>query len=446
MEDTPHDAERDPTYDEEKEDETESPAENNDLEEWQQEIVKKFKKELQATKHWTKEEFDKLEDGKLTGSSAYLNDSIFHYVLLLAKSQYPHIQGLQDTMDYATVGLDRVDPKLPFLQPAHSGALHWTLLSNVQLSEEERCNRKLCLYDSMVNLSTESDLQAALPSAIEWQACQAYAKETWRQAQPIHILGMPCEQQSNSYDCGMYVVMNMVSLAMGHDPSSIVYKGNFRKQLLSMIKRGELCMFHHEKLDPSGPNQRKFTVFSQTKVRKAVFLQPTTNTILPVCYCQQSESYDNVVFCSECNVIYHQQCHLMGSNTGRRSIAESLDGFLCFSCRISGDYTRGFGIVPAPEPQSIKRVIREIDSLPYNKLAAHVHKLILKKKEVPVTMASYHTVQCLLARYDLNSLSSKSSPLWTAVENFYNRHCHNLPRPRSFDEFTIADVTILRLM
>ncbi len=417
----------------------------HDLEDWQAKIVKMYKEEYQAFKHWGREEFDILTDVSKTGPGAYFNDTMFHYVMLLMKKQFPHVQGLQDTVDYKSSGMERTDPRLPIIQPAHSGGMHWTLLSNMILTEEDRKRQKICLYDSMIHLRKESDFQQEIPSAIEWQACQILCKEKHEDSEAIDIIGMPCEQQKNSQDCGLHVVQNMVTLAMGLDPSTIIYEQNGRGQLMDMISKCELRMFDHRKFDPAGPDRGCFTVFSRTRVHKKVLLTKNTTTVLPICFCQQTESWDNIVFCAKCSGMYHQKCHLMGTNTTGKSIADSLDCFLCFKCREPGKYSKGFGNVPEPNQDCIDRIVETINKLPFHKLCGHYLKLVCKTKQVPVTLTDYQTVQSLLAKYDLNALNSKSSRLLVAVKNFYNRHCSLLPKHRPFEEFTIADITLFTL-
>ena len=43
---------------------------------------------------------------------------------------------------------------------------------------------------------------------------------------------LPCHQQRDSYECGMFSIANAVSLAFGYLPSDMRYIGSLRAQLL----------------------------------------------------------------------------------------------------------------------------------------------------------------------------------------------------------------------
>ncbi len=411
------------------------------LEDWQQEIVNRFKHDFGAGKQWRKTDFEKLSDANICGTAAYLNDTIFHYVLLLMKAQFPEIQGLQDTVDYKITGFRKIDPSKPFLQPVHSGALHWALLTNIPLNQTERQGNAVCLFDSMIRLSRQSDSQADIPSAIMWQVAQLYKKNNWKEAEPIDVHGMPCAQQENGHDCGMHVIMNLTALAFGYDPSKIVFKTNGRAELLDMIQKCTLRMFPFEEFDCDGPAQKKFTVMSQGRMQKRIFLKKTTTTLLPLCICQLPESWDNVVFCSQCNKMFHQACHFMGTPTRGRSIADTLPTFKCFSCREPGDYETLSCGSTKPDYEAIDQVVAKIDQLESHKLCAHYHKLIQVKRDAPKSLRDFQTLCGILAKYDLNTFASPrhGGLLYVSLKNFYNRHSPQLPERVQFDECSIID-------
>ena len=95
----------------------------------------------------------------------------FEYFRILLKKQFPKIGGLFDTLLYRRQGFSKVPHNTPFLQPCHSGGLHWSLLSNLHVRESER-HFKVSLYDSLINFELGSKNQCVISSAIEWQACQ----------------------------------------------------------------------------------------------------------------------------------------------------------------------------------------------------------------------------------------------------------------------------------
>ena len=57
---------------------------------------------------------------------------------------------------------------------------------------------------------------------------------------------LPCHQQRDSHDCGMFSIANAVSLAFGYLPSDIRYIGSLRAQLLEMLKDGVVKPFNFE--------------------------------------------------------------------------------------------------------------------------------------------------------------------------------------------------------
>ncbi len=418
----------------------------NDMEQWQKDVLENFRTYFKAEKDWVKSDFDKFSNPSLSGAAAYLNDRIFHYVLLMMKNQFPHIKGLQDTVDYKHSGLKRVDPPDIFLQPAHSGALHWTLLTNMSLTDEERKEgNKICLFDSMVHLSKRSEFEAEVPSAVMWQAAQLCRKKQWKKAIPIDVYGMPCAQQENGHDCGMHTIMNMVALAFGHDPSKIVYKSNGRKELLEMICHGSLKMFEYEKYCPNGEYRSRFSVLTSGQLKKRVQLEKTTMTMLPLCHCQLPESWDNVIFCSKCSQIYHQKCHFMGPPASRgRSIADTIDTFVCFSCRKPGEYVDSCGNALHPNIEAIEEVANKIDQLESYKLCAHYHFLINEQKNVPTNVREYETLMTIIAKYDLNTLAlpNPKSRLYVSLKNFHNRHAAQLPSKITFETVGVPEVTL----
>ena len=422
--------------------------EEEGLEKWQKDVVANFREYFKSEKTWEKSDFELLANPSISGSAAYLNDRIFHYVLLLMKKQFPHIQGLQDTVDYKHCGLKRVSPPAIFLQPAHSGALHWTLLTNIPLSEKEREEgNKVCVFDSMVHLSKRSELEADIPCAVLWQAAQIHRKKHWKEAVPIDVYGMPCPQQENGHDCGMHVVMNMVALAFGYNPSKIVYKSDGRRELLKMICDGKLSMFAHENYDENGKHRSKFTVLTTGKLQKRVQLKKTTKTMLPFCHCQLPESWDNVVFCSKCNGMYHQRCHFMGPSARGRSIADTMENFVCFSCRKPGEYKDFLGNQVLPNYGAIEEVANKIDQLESYKLCAHYHFLINEKSNVPTNLREYETLQAILAKFDLNTLSESSpnTSIYVSLKNFHNRYASMLPKEVVFDEVGVTKMTLFAI-
>ena len=68
-------------------------------------------------------------------------------------------------------------------------------------------------------LSFYSKSQADVPFAIEWQACQLLlSRESHidNYGRIIEITIMPCAQQKNTYDCGIFTMANFDKIILEH--------------------------------------------------------------------------------------------------------------------------------------------------------------------------------------------------------------------------------------
>ena len=412
------------------------------LEDWQKDVNKSMQ-QYGASRLWTRDDFEKLLDTTRSGSAAYLNDNHFIYASALVKQQFPNIQSLQDTLDYKVMGLKRVDPTKSFLQPVHSGAFHWALLTNIPLTKEERSGwNKICLFDSMIQLERDSMTTFKLAPAIEWQVTQLLKSQNLKS---IEVICMPCEQQQNSHDCGMYTIANLFSLAHGISPSNITYKGDLRGQFLKMLEAGKSDLFQHEVVTISSSSKIKFMTQYAGKVQKKVPLKTMYRSILPICFCMMPESWDNVVVCDDCERTYHQRCSLLGQTDKGSTIAAKLKTFLCFKCRKPGVYGSGFCVPGLPDRRSEEEVAKKIDLLPSHKLCTYYHIVERQKIEVPCTMHDYRTMEELIVKYDLNSLYHKAGAIYVSIRNFYNSHSSALLDPKLFEDVLPTQLTVFAL-
>ncbi len=419
--------------------------ENKSRDNWQRDVISMMRN-YGATRQWTREDFERLIDEKRVGSAAYLNDSHFHYVSVLLKQQFPEIQSLQDTVDYKVLGLKKVDPSKPFIQPVHSGAFHWALLTNIPLSQEERsAGNKICLFDSLVHLEKDSETQCKIPPAITWQAAQLLKKEKEEEVVGIDIICMPCEQQQNAHDCGIFVICNMTAVALGYTPSSVAYKGNLREQFLQMIKSGRMQMFQHEYAPLSGSSRVKFMTPYNGRIKKKVPLRKMHKCMLPICYCQMPETWDNVVCCDSCQKMYHQSCNLMGASEKGASIAAALKQFYCFNCKKPGDYNSGFIVSGAPNQEIIEDMANKILVLPSYKLCHHYNLTERVKVQAPRTIHDYRTIEEIIIKFDLNALCHRKGPLYVAINNFYNKNSSAIGECSPFQTIPVPQLIVFAI-
>ena len=64
---------------------------------------------------------------------------------------------------------------------------------------------------------------------------------------------MPCSQQKNGYDCGVYAIGNLVELAYGDPSKSKFIDGNLREHVINMFESKSLTRFPSEKLKAGRP-------------------------------------------------------------------------------------------------------------------------------------------------------------------------------------------------
>jgi hypothetical protein len=103
------------------------------------------------------------------------------------------------------------------------------------------------LYDSFTQLDQKHKPTSVHPT-YEWQVAQLLKKSSTGSVLKIQVRS--CQQQANRlsinlHDCGLYLIMNCVSLALGKSPEHVFYTPGFWHQLLEMFKKGKIEMFQH---------------------------------------------------------------------------------------------------------------------------------------------------------------------------------------------------------
>ncbi len=352
---------------------------------------------------------------------------------------------MQATSQYEISGFNKIDPNKDFLQPIHSGGSHWSLLSNIGLSQAEKSSgNKILYFDSLIHLNSK-DTQAMIPPAATWQAAQLLKKEDPLNARPIDIVVIPVHQQSNTTDCGLHVLATMMTLATGLNPSEIVYKPGMRTQLLNMFKSQKALMFDYELRNDNGPNRSKFTVTSGGRLKKPIVLRPMTTTFETICFCQHPRSWDNIIICDVCHSEMHQRCCLIGPEIRGQGIAEVLKEFVCFSCRKSGQYSIGFSLIEPPDQEAIQSVSSAIENVNSVNLATIYGLIVNYRRPVPSKIADYRMMETIYQRYDLNAVCERKGPIYVAMKNYYSNNQRDMYNKKDFSELNLGHLIYMAL-
>ena len=411
------------------------------LEDYQVEVNKTMK--LFGGHEWDRTDFAILEC-----STGFLTDNHFAWYVKLMKKQFPEIEGFNDTVLYTSRGYDSVSSDKVFIQPCHSGSIHWTLLTNINVQQEER-GRKVCLYDSLVNFKYQSKVDCDVPPAIEWQAAQLIPKENCRNGKVIEILVTPCEQQQNGSDCGVFTMFNGIALANGYLPEELIYTSqNKRQELLSMFRQGHLSMPEFALRNSNRNFEYRFMRPVLARIQEMVLLPKIIHQVLLVCDCRMPENYDNVVCCDKCENIFHQSCYMMGASLRGNTIAAQLQCFLCYQCRKSGEYNFLEQSHLKPNVQAIKSVAAKIMKLPAFKIGKFVPRVkhLTQSKYFPSTLEQYYKVEQIIAKYDFNSVAHQQGELYAAKSQFYQNNVKNTIIKTSFHDFNRTQLVHLALL
>jgi hypothetical protein len=390
--------------------------------------VKNSLHRIQGNKVFGPEDFDILDNQSLSGTAAYINDTIVSAFNTIMETQFPDIQCSQSTCLYKTQGFLAVDSSRDFVQIAHGGISHWGLITNIGLTAEER-EDSVIVYDSLTVLDAKRTPQV-LP-AFEWQACQLLKNST-KNNPIINIQMRSCQQQVTMHECGDFAILNAITLAFGKSPEHVCYlPSGFRKQLLQMFKTGQIQMPPNEHWAKS---QAAFKAIIGNTQKKAL-IATTDKVIEAICHCRQPDSDGNVIECITCRKFVHQLCYLIGSE----NLATQLN-FICYDCRLPCDY-RFMDHAVAVDDVAIDDVANRIRILDKCKIFSHLPVARSRSKTLPETMDQYQNLEELISRFDLTTLAHETGSIYLALFNFCNANMHELPNNQRFQDLNRAEVT-----
>ena len=210
------------------------------------------------------------EDWKLLQSKSWINDKLINCGMELLKLRYPHIKGLQDCTLSDTLNFESIDGE--FVQILNCDRKNWICVSTVGCQPG-----KVNVFDSMrigeIPLSTKEAIASLLGTT----------------RKSISLI-VDVQQQSNSYDCGLFALAYASSICDGVDPTTINYKQyNLHPHFLKCLMKGE---YHNFPIEPVHRNPG----------------HPLRNSFRVYCTCRLPDSGDDMIRCERCSQWYHYTC------------------------------------------------------------------------------------------------------------------------------------------
>ena len=202
---------------------------------------------------------------------SWINDKLINCGMELLKLRYPHVKGLQDCTLSDTLNFEPIDGE--FVQILNCDRKHWICVPTVGYQPG-----KVNVFDSMrigeIPLSTKEGIASLLGTT----------------RKSISLTFVDVQQQSNSYDCGLFALAYVSSICDGVDPITINYKQyNLRPYFLKCLMKGEYHSF------PIEPVHRNLG-------------HPLRNSFRVYCTCRLPDNGDDMIRCERCSQWYHYTC------------------------------------------------------------------------------------------------------------------------------------------
>ena len=206
----------------------------------------------------------------------WLNGTLIDTAMDIIHFQFPQLAGLQSSA--LAVELNFRKHHDPFIQiinrsPEYGGS-HWLTITNINCEPGE-INICDSAFDDLPTMET-----MAICSLIDPPGMQV----------TVNILDVM--QQNNSYDCGMYAIANMVTLAFGRDVTAQRYdRRKLRFHLFNCLERKEFTPF------PILANKRK----PKSPIKRV-------HPVNLYCTCKLPDTHTLYVICDGCEKEYHPVC------------------------------------------------------------------------------------------------------------------------------------------
>ena len=144
----------------------------------------------------------------------------------LLREQFPDIGALFN-LQYCESGSFPTPESPKWMQIIHNGAAHWLAVAKGFVDQES-----VMVFDS-IGFDRGNELVK-----------ETIASLAHCQKDRLSVSIMHCQKQSNSYDCGVFVVAYLTSLAHGQNPVSVLYdKKKIRNHLKECLLAGRLELF-----------------------------------------------------------------------------------------------------------------------------------------------------------------------------------------------------------
>ena len=222
-------------------------------------------------------------------------------------------------------------------------------------------------------------------------------------------------QQNNSWDCGIFAIANAFSIAQGLKPETIVYTGNMRKEILSIIQSCSLRPLTHRKIVEEEPSFKALNMYG--RVNKMNILRESQIAFLTICHCQIPESWSDTIMCNFCHSYFHAYCYLV-----KASSVVDKDSFVCYNCRLPGISSQSS---PASTDEMlIQSFCKFVEKLPNyhlnNLLSVVVSNFDYSKKSVISNKKEYNSLLEIFKSYDINSYIHEIGNVFVTVKNYYS--------------------------
>ena len=226
----------------------------------------------------------KIDRKCLESSDMWLNDNIISAAqTLLCKQSEGKILGWQSTQCSKRKQMFApLPPHSTFIQMLHISGCHWILASNITISDGSSLLHSVGIYDSLglgsVSLSTKKQI-----CSFVCPKCDTYLFDL-----------MNIQRQSNSSDCGLFVIACATELVHGCDPVLCMWDcSQMRVHLLHCLEEKQMCRF---------PCTKRRRVPLGSRVKKSIREQI-------YCLCRMpNDKTMGMTECTRCLKWFHNEC------------------------------------------------------------------------------------------------------------------------------------------